>query len=104
VTKTAWYPLHVGDYTESDKLSRRALEKWKIIRGPVHKDTLNSVNQLGSVLIRQGKPKEAEKLHQKALEEIEKVLGSEALATLTRSKEEDTWPRARRNSHQCQPS
>jgi hypothetical protein len=46
-------------------------------QGREHPDTLTSVNNLGSVLERQGKYKEAEAIHQQALEGREKALGPE---------------------------
>ncbi|KAF4152330.1 hypothetical protein CNMCM6069_002267 [Aspergillus lentulus] len=51
--------------------------------GPEHPRTLTSVSSLGLVLDREGKYKEAEAMHRRALEGHEKALGSEHPNTLT---------------------
>jgi Tfp pilus assembly protein PilF len=53
------------------------------VLGPEHPDTLTSVDNLSSVLERQGKYKEAEATHRRALEGSKKILGPEHPDTLT---------------------
>ena len=57
-------------------MDRRALEAREATLGAEHLDTLASVNNLRSVLLRQGKYKEAEVMHQRALEAGEKVFAT----------------------------
>lgn len=82
-TRVAWYLLHMGDFEAAEDISRSAIEARKCICGPTHEDTLASINQLGSILIRQEKYKCAEELHRETLEANERALGSEHPATLT---------------------
>jgi tetratricopeptide (TPR) repeat protein len=56
---------------------RRALEAREKVLGREHPNTLISVNNLGSVLDKQGKFEEAEAMHRRALAAREKVLGHE---------------------------
>jgi hypothetical protein len=51
--------------------------------GPEHVDTVTSIDNLGTVLERQGKYEEAEAMHRRALEGYEEVLGLEHVDTLT---------------------
>ena len=55
---------------------RRALEIMEV-PGVEHPNTLASVSNLGSLLERQGNNQEAEAIHRRALEVMEKVLGVE---------------------------
>jgi Tetratricopeptide repeat len=57
-------------------MDQRALEAREATLGAEHLDTLASVNNLRSVLLRQGKYKEAEVMHQRALEAGEKVFAT----------------------------
>lgn len=52
------------------------------MRGIEHPNTLTSVKYLGLMLERQGRYKEAEAMHQRALAGYEKVLGAEHPETL----------------------
>ncbi|PWW75749.1 TPR-like protein [Tuber magnatum] len=98
-------------YEESEKMHRRALESRKKILGPDHPDTLTSANNLALVLQAQGKEppedsrtrppgtlastnnlavvlqdqekyEESEKMHRRALENREKILGLDHPDTL----------------------
>jgi hypothetical protein len=62
---------------------RQALEGRKKVLGVEHSNTLISVSNLESVLLRQGKSEEAEAMHRRALEGYEKALGGEYPHTLT---------------------
>ncbi|KAI9785124.1 MAG: hypothetical protein M1839_000762 [Geoglossum umbratile] len=64
-------------------MDRSALDAREATLRGEHPDTLTSANNLGSVLPRQGKYKEAEAMHRRALEGHEKVLGPEHPSTLT---------------------
>ncbi|KAF7597175.1 hypothetical protein BBP40_009515 [Aspergillus hancockii] len=64
-------------------MHRRALEGYEEALGPGNPDTLNCLNNLGSVLEIQGKYEEAEDMHRQALEGYEKALGPEHPNTLT---------------------
>ena len=57
-------------------MDQRALEAREATLGAEHLDTLASVNNLRSVLLRPGKYKEAEVMHQRALEAGEKVFAT----------------------------
>ena len=63
-------------------MHRRALEGREKVLGLEHPDTLTSVSQLGSALLKQGKYDEAEAMHRRDLEGLEKVLGLEHPNTL----------------------
>ncbi|XTI94662.1 hypothetical protein V2W45_965165 [Cenococcum geophilum] len=63
-------------------MGRDALEAREVTLGAEHLNTLTSVNNLGLVLSRQGKYKEAEVMHWWALEAKEKVLRREHLDIL----------------------
>jgi len=54
-------------------MHQRDLEGLEKVLRAKHPATLTSVSQLGSVLLSQGKYKEAEAIHQQALEGKEKV-------------------------------
>jgi tetratricopeptide (TPR) repeat protein len=68
---------------EAEAMYRQVLELREKILGPKHPDTLTTVNDLGSVLSRQGKLEEAEAMYQQVLEAREQVLGREHPDTLT---------------------
>jgi Tfp pilus assembly protein PilF len=70
-------------YEEAEAMHRRALEGSEKMLGREHPHTLTSLNNLGSVLSKQGKYEEAEAMHRRALEGYEKVLGREHPHTLT---------------------
>jgi tetratricopeptide (TPR) repeat protein len=72
-----------ANYEEAEAIYRRVLEVREKVFGREHPDTLTTVDDLGSVLLRQGRYKEAEAMHQQALEGREKVLGPEHPSTLT---------------------
>jgi tetratricopeptide (TPR) repeat protein len=65
------------------RMHRRALEAREKVLGREHPDTLNSVNNLGLVLDKQGQYDAAEAMDRRALEAREKVLGHEHPDTLT---------------------
>ena len=71
---TAWHLFLAGEYTAAENLSRNVMLAWEKVLGLKHPDTLTSVSQLGSVLESQGKYKEAEAMHRRALEGREKAL------------------------------
>ena len=48
-----------GKYEEAEAMHRQALRGYEKVLGPEHPDTLTSVNNVGLVLERQGKYKEA---------------------------------------------
>ncbi|KAF2677679.1 hypothetical protein K458DRAFT_395748 [Lentithecium fluviatile CBS 122367] len=82
-TNTAWYLMLVGEYVTAEGIGRSAAVVQEKVLGREHPDTLTSVSQLGSVLLRQGKYDEAEAMHRRALEGNEKVLGRKHPDTLT---------------------
>ena len=59
------------------------MEAREKLLGREHPNTLTSISNLGLVLSIQGKYKEAEVMHRRALEAREKVLGREHPSTLT---------------------
>jgi Tetratricopeptide repeat len=72
---TGWYQYLRGEYKTAEKVVRMSVEVREKTRGREHLDTIASVNDLGLVLSRQGKYKEAEAMHQRALKRSGKVLG-----------------------------
>ena len=62
---------------------RQTLARREKVLGPEHPDTLESINNLASVLNSQGKYEEAEAMHRQTLAGCEKVLGHEHPDTLT---------------------
>ena len=74
---------NLGDYAGADSLFRRALEARERVLGPEHPDTLNSVNNLASLLLRKGDYAGADPLVRRALEARERVLGPEHPDTLS---------------------
>ncbi|KFY77721.1 hypothetical protein V498_09277 [Pseudogymnoascus sp. VKM F-4517 (FW-2822)] len=77
-----WYLLLAGEYGAAEKIGRTVVVVREESLGIEHPDTLTSVSQLGSVLLRQGKYEEGESMHRRALEGREKVLGVEHPDTL----------------------
>ena len=71
--KAAWYADDMGNYQAAQEMGQSALEAREAVLGAEHQDTLTSVNNLGSVLKGQGKYDEAEAMHRRALEGMEKV-------------------------------
>jgi tetratricopeptide (TPR) repeat protein len=63
-------------------MHRQALELMEKMLGIDHLLTLDSMNNLASVLGSQGKYDEAENMHRQALELMEKMLGIDYLSTL----------------------
>jgi tetratricopeptide (TPR) repeat protein len=82
-SSTSWYLYLGGEYVAAEKFSQMAVEAYEKVLGPEHVDTLNSINDVGLVLERQGRYEEAEAMHWRALEGKEKVLGPEHPDTLT---------------------
>ena len=72
----------LGVYEKSVAELETALNIQKRILGPDHPDTLNTMNSLSTVLIRQGKYAEAESLLQEAVSKKKKALGAEHKQTL----------------------
>jgi tetratricopeptide (TPR) repeat protein len=58
-----------GQYNRAKEIYSQAKESRKRVLGSRHSDTLTNVGNLGSVLERQGKYKEAELMHRRAPEE-----------------------------------
>ena len=59
-------------------MHERALKLSERVLGPEHPSTLNSMDNLASVLRSQGKYGPAEEMHRRMLELSEKMLGPEA--------------------------
>ena len=57
---TGWYLYLRGEYKTAEKVVRMSVKTREKVLGPEHPSTLVSVNNLGSVLERQGKYEEAE--------------------------------------------
>ncbi|KAK3690231.1 hypothetical protein B0T22DRAFT_360526, partial [Podospora appendiculata] len=56
-----------GIYGIAEQMNRRALDGREKVLGLEHLDTLTSINNLASVLWRQGKYEEAEQMNRRAL-------------------------------------
>jgi tetratricopeptide (TPR) repeat protein len=82
-TNTAWYLMLVGQYAEAERIGRSAVAAGEEVLGREHPDTLTSVSQLGTVLLRKSEYEEAEAMHRRALEGYEKMLGLEHPYMLT---------------------
>lgn len=67
----------LGNYQESEKFLKRALELREKSLSPEHPDVAQSLNNLAGLYMEQGKYGEAETLFQRALAIREKVLGPE---------------------------
>ena len=80
--KAAWYARGTGRLQKAYQMDSAALETRTTILGAEHPDTLNSINNLGVLLERQGKYNEAEALHRRALEATETILGAKHQDTL----------------------
>ena len=88
-TKHSWFRTQLvlqiqKHFYEAELLYRRALEGSERTLGPDHSDTLNSVNNLGSLLQDRGQLDEAESLYRRALEGSERTLVLIAAFILTR--------------------
>ncbi|KAL7942253.1 hypothetical protein V8C42DRAFT_360339 [Trichoderma barbatum] len=70
-----------GNYRDSEKLHRQALEKREQLLGKEHFDTLSSMNSLGELFTECGRYQEAEEWHRKTLEVGKQVLGDSHPAT-----------------------
>jgi eukaryotic-like serine/threonine-protein kinase len=72
----------LGRYDEAGPLQERALETRRKVLGPEHKDTLNSMDDMGVLLQYQGKLTEAESYLRQTLEIRRRLLGRDNLETL----------------------
>lgn len=70
--------VNLGLFSLAHGLAERALENRRRLLGPENPKTLQSMTQLGWILDREGRDREAEQLTRQALEIERRVLGSEA--------------------------
>lgn len=84
--KMGWYLSCRSDLASGEMLIRDALETLEKSLGSEHSVTLEIVDDLASVLERQGKFPEAEKLKRRALEINQRLLGPDHPRTLTNVK------------------
>jgi eukaryotic-like serine/threonine-protein kinase len=73
---------HLGLYARGHELAKRSLDARLSLFGPDDPKTLESMNQLGSILEAEGHDAEAEKLDRQALVGERRILGSEDPLTL----------------------
>jgi Tetratricopeptide repeat len=78
----AWYAWERGDYSDSEKMSVKAMNTRKRVLGREHKETLNSIGMVGLVYCLGGRWKEAEELELQVVETGQRVLGHEHPDTL----------------------
>ncbi|MDI1492406.1 MAG: hypothetical protein OHK93_003620 [Ramalina farinacea] len=79
----AWYALRMGSITEAVDLSEIAMKVREKILGQEHKETLSSINMVGSVYNLGGRWDKAEELEVRVMETTKRVLGEEHPDTLT---------------------
>jgi len=75
--------LTIGLYNASYPLQEASLATRRRLLGEEHPDTLTSINNMGGLLLAQGKLAEAEPYHREAMEKRRRVLGDDHPDTLT---------------------
>jgi tetratricopeptide (TPR) repeat protein len=81
--KAAWYASEIGLYRKVYEMGSAVLQAREMILGAEHRDTLNSLNRVGTVWDRQGQYSKACAVHQRALEAKKRVLRYSHPETLT---------------------
>ena len=71
-----------GDYDQAEMMARKCSELREEVCGEKDLDTLRSLGNLGTMLLRQGKSEEAENIYRQALNGFEELLGKEDYETL----------------------
>ena len=74
--------VNLGLFSRAHSLAQTALDTRERLFGSEHEKTLESMNQLGWILDREGHDPDAEKLTRQALDKERRILGQENLLTL----------------------
>ncbi|KAF3389783.1 Nephrocystin-3 [Talaromyces pinophilus] len=81
--KAAWYDWLKGNGAKGEQLSVKSMKARKKLLGLEHKETLASMQMVGSIYLIKGRWKEAEELFVQVMEMRERVLGAEHPDTLS---------------------